>query len=74
MLVSVTFAPGMYFSAKAREILDGTLAVNFDNRLAQGFRIGPADGRYVISFTDKDFETFFMDYLRPKTKELLYSK
>ena len=63
---------GLYFSAKAREILDGTLVVNFDHRLDKGFRIGPADGRYVISFTDKDFETFFMDYLRPKTKELLY--
>lgn len=63
---------GKYFSAKAREALDGGLLVNFDNKLENGFRIGPADGRYVISFTEKDFETFFMDYLRPKTKALLY--
>lgn len=63
---------GQYFSAKAREALNGSLQVNFDNKLENGFRIGPADGSYVISFTEKDFEAFFMDYLRPKTKALLY--
>ena len=63
---------GQYFTEKTRAALNGPLLVNFDNRLSNGFRIGPADGRYVISFTDKDFETFFTDYLRPKTKALLY--
>lgn len=61
-----------YFSAKAQELLNGTLRVELDRRLEKGFRIGPSDGRYVISFTDKDFEVFFMDYLRPKTREILY--
>ena len=65
---------GRYFSDKARATLNGALQVNIDNQLENGFRIGPADGSYVISFTDKDFETFFMDYLRPKTKALLYGK
>ncbi len=61
-----------YFSAKAKELLDGELRINFDQKLERGFRIGPADGSYVVSFTDKDFETFFMDYLRPATKKILY--
>ena len=65
---------GLYFAEKAREALNGPLLVNPDNRLENGFRIGPADGSYIISFTDKDFESFFMDYLRPKTKDLLYGK
>lgn len=63
-----------YFSAKAKELLDGQLHIEMDGRLTNGFRIGPSDGSYVISFTDKDFEAFFMDYLRPRTKELLYNK
>ncbi len=65
---------GRYFSAKAKEAMDRTLEVKFSDKLDKGFRIGPADGRYVISFTDKDFETFFADYLRPKTKAILYGE
>ncbi len=67
-------ALGRYFDEKAREILNGSLQVTFDNRLEKGFRIGPADGSYLISFTDKDFEAFFKEYLRPRTKALLYGE
>lgn len=67
-------ALGQYFLAKTTEALDGTLEVTFSDKLDKGFRIGPADGRYVISFTEKDFETFFSDYLRPKTKAILYGE
>ncbi|MCB0587665.1 MAG: hypothetical protein KDD06_20405 [Phaeodactylibacter sp.] len=63
---------GQYFSAKAREILNGSLEIRFDDKLESGFRIGPEDGSYLISFTEKDFQAFFSDYLRPKTKALLY--
>jgi V/A-type H+-transporting ATPase subunit E len=61
-----------YFSAKAKEMMDHGVQVNFDRNLDSGFRIGPADGSYVVSFTEKDFVAFFMDFLRPRTKELLY--
>ncbi len=63
-----------YFFKKSKKLLDGGLEIDFDGKLQNGFRIGPADGSYVISFTDKDFEAFFMDYLRPRTKEILYHK
>ncbi|MCB0583211.1 MAG: hypothetical protein KDD10_28285 [Phaeodactylibacter sp.] len=63
---------GHYFSAKAQDALNASLRVDFDGRLESGFRIGPADGRYVISFTDSDFEMFFKDYLRPKTNAVLF--
>ncbi len=62
-----------YFSAKSKEVLNGGLEVNFDGKLTSGFRIGPSDGNYIISFTDKDFEAFFLDYLRPRTKKLLFN-
>lgn len=61
-----------YFTAKASDLMNDTLQIDIDGKLEHGFRIGPALGSYVISFTDRDFETFLMDYLRPKTKEILY--
>jgi len=63
-----------YFSSKSKEALDRGFRLGIDQQLDKGFRIGPADGSYVISFTDKDFETFFMDYLRPRTKALLFGE
>ena len=46
--------------------------VSFDNSLVSGFKIGPKDGSYIISFTEEDFNNFFKAYLRPKTVELLF--
>ena len=63
-----------YFEQKARDLMNKGLQVEVNERLNNGFRIGPADGSYVVSFTEEDFEHFFMDYLRPRAKELLYGK
>ncbi len=63
-----------YFSARARENLDQGLVVKPDPKLSTGFRIGPADGGYVVSFTEADFQAFFADFLRPQTKALLFGK
>ncbi len=46
--------------------------VTFDGSLVSGFKIGPKDGSYIISFTEEDFNNFFKAYLRPKTVELLF--
>ncbi len=46
--------------------------VTFDKSLTSGFKIGPTDGSYIISFTEEDFNNFFKAYLRPKTVELLF--
>lgn len=63
-----------YFSAQAQENLQKGLTVKSDPKLSKGFRIGPSDGRYVVSFTEEDFQAFFTDFLRPRTKELLYGE
>jgi len=63
---------GSYFEAKQNELLKATLTLKYDDRINAGFKIGPGDGRYLISFTDEDFENFFKSYLRPKTNQLLY--
>jgi len=56
--------------AKAAKKIDGSLEIEFEEGIKSGFKIGPKDGSYKISFTDKDFERFFKQYLRPRTQKL----
>ncbi len=63
-----------YFSNKQKSLLDAGLELNFDDSMESGFKIGPKDGSYQISFTEEDFESFFKNYMRPRTTELLYSE
>ncbi len=46
--------------------------VEYSKAIAGGFKIGPKAEGYMISFTDKDFENIIAQYLRPKTKALLF--
>ncbi|MBK8562004.1 MAG: V-type ATP synthase subunit E [Saprospiraceae bacterium] len=61
-----------YLTSSVRSLLDKGLELQFSKRLGNGFRIGPADGSYVVSFSENDFDNLFKDYLRPKTVELLF--
>jgi V/A-type H+/Na+-transporting ATPase subunit E len=63
---------GSYFEAKTHETIKGKLKVEFDDKMGSGFKIGPGDKSYVLSFTENDFENFFKNYLRPRTTKLLY--
>ncbi|MFZ5429116.1 MAG: V-type ATP synthase subunit E [Bacteroidota bacterium] len=54
--------------------LNKGLEVSFSQHVKSGFRIGPADGSYLISFTDEDFTNFLKAYLRPKTSQLLFGE
>lgn len=63
-----------YFGEKAKGVLNKGVEVTFDSGISKGFKIGPKDGSYVISFSDKDFEDYFKSYLKDKTKELLFAK
>lgn len=46
--------------------------VSFSKQISGGFKIGPKDGGYMISFAQGDFEKMLADYLRPGTKKLLF--
>jgi len=61
-----------HLKANASKLLNGELKIEFSGELEDGFRIGPADGSYKLSFTDKDFENFFKQYMKPKTIEFLF--
>jgi hypothetical protein len=57
---------------KLSAICTAGIEVQFSKNVAGGFKIGPKGEGYMISFTDKDFENIMAEYLRPKTKELLF--
>ena len=70
-------------SEKDLALLDSRIANSFKAEMSKGlvfeagavksgFRIGPKDGSYFISFTEQDFAGFFKSYMRSKTSELLF--
>ncbi|WP_462281322.1 V-type ATP synthase subunit E family protein [Salinivirga cyanobacteriivorans] len=63
-----------YFKNELASQLNKDIKIDFSNDVKAGFKIGPADGSYVISFTEQDFNNFFQTYLRPKTRELLFEE
>ena len=54
------------------KICSAGVDVQFSKGIQGGFRISPKGEGYMLSFTDKDFENIIAEYLRPKTKELLF--
>lgn len=48
------------------------LEIEFSEDVASGFKIGPREGGYYISFTDEGFDALLGEYLRPKVSEILY--
>ncbi|MCK4664522.1 MAG: V-type ATP synthase subunit E [Bacteroidales bacterium] len=61
-----------FFENKAKEFLNAGLEISFDMKIKSGFKIGPKDGSYIISFTEKDFENYFKNYLKEKTKQMIF--
>ncbi len=60
--------------AAVGKALDEGFEITLDRNVKSGFRVGPKDGSYYISFTDADFDALFREYLRPKVSELLYGE
>jgi V/A-type H+-transporting ATPase subunit E len=63
-----------YFKNNLADELNKGLEVTFTKNMKSGFKIGPSDGSYIISFTDDDFTNFLKSYLRPKTSQLLFEE
>lgn len=63
-----------YFKDKTGQLLRNGVHVEFNERIKGGFKIGPKDGGYMISFSDEDFNNFFKTYMRPRLIELLFEK
>ena len=56
---------------EALKVLSKGIEIKNIKGLANGFRIGPKDGGYRLSFTADDFTALVGEYLRPATKKIL---
>ncbi len=63
-----------FFKNQLADELNKGLELSFSEGVKSGFKVGPAAGGYLISFTDQDFISFFKTYLRPRTSELLFEQ
>ncbi len=61
-----------HFTNKLHSNLKGGVEFVADKAIKFGFKIGPKDGSYIISFTEADFESLFKEYMRPKIVTLLF--
>ncbi|MCF6358644.1 MAG: V-type ATP synthase subunit E [Draconibacterium sp.] len=61
-----------FFENSATNILNQGIEIQFDENVNDGFKIGPKDGSYIISFSSAGFENYFKGYLKDKTKKLLF--
>ncbi|MDD4108957.1 MAG: V-type ATP synthase subunit E [Prolixibacteraceae bacterium] len=63
-----------FFKNSLADELNKGLEVNYSSNVKSGFKIGPSDNSYLISFTDEDFINFLKNYLRPKSSQLLFGE
>ena len=52
--------------------LGAGLEASFSKKVSGGFKIGPKEGGYFISFTEETFNALISEYLRPATKKILF--
>ena len=63
-----------FFESKALSELNKGIEVKWDEKLKNGFKIGPKDGSYILRFSDTDFENYFKKYFKERTRNLLFKK
>lgn len=63
-----------WVKAELAKELASPVEVSFSKKLSGGFTIGPRDGSYYISFSDKTFNELIAEYLRPVTRKLLFGE
>ena len=61
-----------FIQGELAKTLDKGIEASFAKKLDGGFKIGPKDGSYFISFTEDSFQELIGDYLRPGTKKILF--
>lgn len=63
-----------YFEAKAKELLNGGVKIEEVNGKGTSFVISPQDGSYKIQFGEREFEEYFIDFVRPQLVDVLFKK
>ncbi len=57
-----------------QEELGKGIELRFSKKIKAGFQIRPQGSSFKISLTDQDFDAFFKEYLRPKTRTFLFGE
>ena len=60
------------FDACAKELLSAGVEVGWSKQVKTGFKVGPKEGGYYISFSDADLEALLSEYLREKVSRMLF--
>lgn len=63
-----------YLKSDIAKRLKNGLEVKYSKQVGSGFKIGPKDEGYYISFTDSEFESLLANYLRPATRQILFGE
>lgn len=63
-----------WVKAELAKELASPVEVSFSKKFSGGFTIGPRDGSYYVSFSDKTFNELIAEYLRPVTRKLLFGE
>ena len=61
-----------FASKELSKILGAGVEASFSKKVSGGFKIGPKDGGWFVSFTEDTFNQLISEYLRPTTKKLLF--
>ena len=61
-----------FVTTELAKTLGAGVEASFSKKISGGFRIGPKEGGYFVSFTDETFTELISEYLRPATKKLLF--
>ncbi len=63
-----------WVAGELSKALAAPVEVSFSKKIGGGFTIGPRDGSYYISMTDKTFDSLIAEFLRPVTRKLLFGE
>ena len=61
-----------FIKGELATLLKKDVEATFTKKVSGGFKIGPKDGAYFISFTEETFTELISEYLRPATKKILF--
>ena len=61
-----------FVAKELAKALDAGVEASFSKKVSGGFKIGPKNGGYFVSFTDETFNELIAEYLRPATKKILF--
>ena len=54
------------------KILGAGVEASFSKKVSGGFKIGPKNGGWFVSFTDETFNELISEYLSPATRKILF--